>query len=425
MKKVLFLLFLTCLAQFLVFPQEILSFEDAIAIALKQNQQIEIARNNAAIAKNNFSIGNANLLPQVNLSSSASYGINQSISESSDNSTSTSAQLEASYTLFDGFGNIYYYKKLKSGSRLGELEARNLIELTLLNVGSAYYKAATAFENLQIAEELLTISLERLERAKKRSNYGRARTIDVLSAQVDFISDQVTLTEAKFIWDEARRSLNVFLNREIDRNFSVDTEVKFRQDFNLNALKAIAFSKNANYLASEERLIQSKYDLNIVRSDYLPRIDFSVSHGYTHLAPGFHIGLNNSEPTTRIVASLSLNLFNGLKTTIQNRNARISMKNRELTRQQARLDLEKDITSAFESYKKSLLVMDLEKKYVEAAELNFKRTQELYNLGQVTTTQFREAQLNLIRARNNLSSAKYNAKLNEIEILRLSGQLVK
>ena len=66
----------------------------------------------------------------------------------------------------------------------------------------------------------------------------------------------------------------------------------------------------------------------------------------------------------------------------------------------------------------------LEEKNLESAELNFKRTQELFNLGQVTTTQFREAQLNLISARNNISSAKYTAKLLEIELMRLSGQLL-
>ena len=67
---------------------------------------------------------------------------------------------------------------------------------------------------------------------------------------------------------------------------------------------------------------------------------------------------------------------------------------------------------------------DLEKKYVEASELNFKRTRELYSLGQVTTTQFREAQLNLIRSRSNVATAKYEAKIKEIDLLRLTGQLI-
>ena len=46
-------------------------------------------------------------------------------------------------------------------------------------------------------------------------------------------------------------------------------------------------------------------------------------------------------------------------------------------------------------------------------------------LNQLTTTQFREAQLNLVRARSNHSAAKYSAKIKEIELLRLTGQLIK
>jgi outer membrane protein len=95
-----------------------------------------------------------------------------------------------------------------------------------------------------------------------------------------------------------------------------------------------------------------------------------------------------------------------------------------LTWEETRLNLQKEVISAYESYQNSLLVLDLEKKYLEAADLNFKRTRELYNLGQVTTTQFREAQLNLIRSRSNVSTAKFEAKINEIELLRLTGQLV-
>ena len=70
------------------------------------------------------------------------------------------------------------------------------------------------------------------------------------------------------------------------------------------------------------------------------------------------------------------------------------------------------------------MVLDLESSSLEAAKLNFKRTQELYHLGQVTTTQFREAQLNLIRAKSSMSWAKYEAKLNEIILMKLSGRLL-
>jgi outer membrane protein len=398
---------------------EKLTFEDAVAIALRQNHQIEIAGNNAVIAGNNVNIGNAGLLPSLSISGSAAY------EDSQAESTAAGVQLQTSYTLFNGLGNIYLFKKLQAGGRLGELEARSLIEDTLLQVSSVYYGAASAFENFKIARDLLGISKERLERAEKRSVYGQARTIDVLSARVDYIADQVTVTQAQFAYDETRRALNVLLNREINYDFVVETGVEFREDYDRNKLTASALSRNSAYLAAGERFRQSRYDFKIARANHLPRLDLTASYGYNKYTSGLDLGLSDMDNNFRIGASLNLNIFNGFKTTILRQNARLTLKNRELAKEQARLILEKEVISAHESYKNSLLVLNLEKSYVEAAELNFKRTRDLYGLGQVTTTQFREAQLNLIRARSNLSSAKYQARLREIEMLRLTGQLLK
>jgi adhesin transport system outer membrane protein len=413
--------------------EEPLTIKQAVSMALERNHQVLIARNTATITKNNAHVGNANLLPTVTLSASTNYqDIATATDPSSSNSssafqesTTTNSQVQVTYTLYDGFGNIYRYKKLQAGSDLGEIEARNAIESTLLQVSSAFYSAASAYENLLIANQLVSISEERLKRAKKRSAYGQARTIDVLSAQVDYLADQVTVTQATFLWNESRRNLNLLLDRDIQKQFTITTTVNIKKSYLPDQLKALALSRNSSYLASQKRLLQSGYDLKIARSLYLPRLDFSGSFGYSQTAPNLKIGFSNSDPALRLGATLSFNLFNGYQTTIQNKNAILQNKNQELSLAQTLLILEKDVISSYESFKNSLLVLDLQKKYVEAAELNFKRTKELYNLGQLTTTQFREAQLNLIRSRSNMATAKYEAKIKEIELLRLTGQLLQ
>ncbi|MFH2003844.1 MAG: TolC family protein, partial [Bacteroidota bacterium] len=84
-----------------------------------------------------------------------------------------------------------------------------------------------------------------------------------------------------------------------------------------------------------------------------------------------------------------------------------------------------EVTSSFKLYRDSRTILEMEIKNLEAAELNFQRTKELYELGKVTNTEFREAQLKLIQARNNISSSKYNAKIYETEIKKLCGTLVE
>jgi len=405
------------------YPEEPLRFEEAISIALEKNHQVKIARNTAAIAGNNVHIGNADLLPVVGVSTGTAF--RDDISGPGGSTTTTNAGVQVTYTLFDGLGNLYRFKNLQVGGELGELEARNAIETTLLQVSSAFYAAASAYENLQIARELLSISEERLARAEKRSAYGQARTIDVLAAQVDYRADQVTVIQATFLWDETRRNLNVLLDREVGLDFTVDTTVKFRENIDLETLKSAALSGNAEYLAAQKQWVQSGYDLRIERSRFLPRLDFSGSFGYSRTAPRLKIGFSDAEPSLLLGATLSFNIFNGFKNRIASRNAGLRRENRELTLARTRLNLEKEVISAYESYRNSLSVWDLEKKYVEAAELNFKRTRELYGLGQVTTTQFREAQLNLIRSRGNVATARYEAKIKEIELLRLTGHLLE
>ena len=58
------------------------------------------------------------------------------------------------------------------------------------------------------------------------------------------------------------------------------------------------------------------------------------------------------------------------------------------------------------------------------AKNNFDRTQEKFRLGQVTSIEFRQAQLNLLSAELSRNQAKYEAKLAELFVLQLSGELL-
>jgi outer membrane protein len=424
MKKTWIPLLLLALLAPCGYAQETLTFEMALAMALKKNHQVAIARNNLQIVKNEIHIGNAGLLPQLDLTAGTDYQTSTPPGESVSRDTTNRINISASYTVFDGLSNVNRYRTLQSQGISGELDTRDLIETTLLQVGGAYYEAARAYESLLIARELLAISIERLERAEKRSLYGRARTIDVLSAQVDKIADEVTVTQAEFNWQNARRDLNVLLNRDIQHRFKVETDVGGFRNFDLGNLKTEALSRNAAYLSMLETLNQFKLNLTIARANLLPRLSLTASYGWQQMNSDWNLGMADPTTTFQLGAQFSFNIFRGFQDSIAIKNARLAVQNQEIATGQVRLELEKDVTGEYESFRNSLLILELQKKYVEAAELNFRRTQELYQLGQVTTTQFREAQINLIQSRYNLAAAKFDAKINEIGLLKLSGRLL-
>ena len=65
------------------------------------------------------------------------------------------------------WGRFYNYKRLKEQYNLTELQARETIENTILQLFAVYYEVARLSENVEILEETLRISRERVS----RSNY--------------------------------------------------------------------------------------------------------------------------------------------------------------------------------------------------------------------------------------------------------------
>jgi len=425
--KILALIIIIAVSQ-IAFAQELLTLDDAIAIALKDNHNVQIARNSANITENNAHIGAAGLLPRVDVVSTATHTDNKLKSTTgtvNENYTRTAAGVQATYTLFDGLSNVYTYKKLYSLSESGNLQARNQIELSIIDVSNEYFSVAEASENLRIASQSLEISRERLERAKNRSRFGQANTIEVLSAEVDFNTDSVSYVNAELLLAQSKRNLNVLLNRDVNYDFQVNFDVNFIENLNLQEIQNTAVENNAVYLLTKKNTQQSEFDLKISQSAYMPELDFQTYYGYNQTENNWGVAINNPNRSFTAGLSLNFNLFNGFQNSVKNQNAKIQLKNQQIQQEEALLSLQSGVENSYQAYQNSLYVLKVQQKNFETVELNFTRTKELYELGQVTTTQFREAQLNLIKAKNNILSAKYNAKINEIQLLRLGGNLIK
>ena len=415
---------------FLVSPlsaAELLSLEDAIAEALSRNQDIQVARGEEKISSNNVNIGNAGLLPKIDLVGSVNYQDNEEPQSLSgfDEFTSTSATLQASYTLFDGFGNIYTFRKLKSAGRLGRLQARNAIEQVVLQVSEAYYRLADASVQVAVAEEALAISGDRLKRARLRSEYGQANALEVLSASVDANADSVAWKEAVLGMDNASRELNLLLNRPIDTSYKVKSEVSFDNSLKKEEILRSAKQSFSAYLVARESVKQAEYDLGITRSDFFPELGVQAGYGFSNTLAGFEPGTDDLSGSFSAALTLNFNLFNGFQSGIRNQNARIELKNRRLLEQKALSELEKQVADTWQEYLNTLDILEFQKKNLETAELNFRRSKELFVLGQLTTTTFREAQLNLINARKSIASAGYDAKILEMKLLQFAGMLVR
>jgi outer membrane protein TolC len=84
-----------------------------------------------------------------------------------------------------------------------------------------------------------------------------------------------------------------------------------------------------------------------------------------------------------------------------------------------------NVINAFQNYEQQKKALALEDENILLARENLDIVFQTYKLGAATLLQLKEAQNSLADAYNRLIAARYNAKVSETELMRLSGQLVK
>jgi outer membrane protein TolC len=193
---------------------------------------------------------------------------------------------------------------------------------------------------------------------------------------------------------------------------------KFVEDYELN---------NVSLLQIEKNLEISLYDQKISRTGYLPTIDLIGSYGWNrNVSPESPFFPGSIQTSDRLAAGISLNwnLFDGGQTSVRIQNAKINYENQEIQKKQIQLGVNRDIQNALNTYKTRLYIYNLQQQNVKTNQNNFNRTQNQFELGQVTSLEFRQAQLNLQNALNSYNLAKYDAKLAELQLLQLTGQIL-
>ncbi|WP_241461431.1 TolC family protein [Aquimarina macrocephali] len=422
-----------------------LTKQEAIRLTLENNFGILIATNNIAVAKNNKGVLNSGYLPTLTGNAGANYqsansttsfggainpntGEPRSDIEIEDAETQRyNAGLNLNYTLFDGLGRFYNYKRLKEQYNLTELQARETIETTILQLFSVYYEVARLSENKEILEETLRISKERILRSNYQFEYGQNTKLNVLNAEVDVANDSINLLNTRQQLINTKRDLNVILDNDLTYEFEVDTIIKFIPKLELEEYLSKSTENNITLLQNESNIRISDYDIKVSKSGYLPSIGLTGSYGWNenrNPPSAFFPGNVSDTYTLGAGVSLTWNLFDGGNTITRVKNAKIALDNQEIIKSQIEKEVKRDIANALGNYENRLSVFKIQQQNVITNQNNFERSQERFKLGQITSIEFRQAQINLILAETNKNSAKYDAKIAELQLLQLTGQLL-
>ena len=427
-----------------VSSQDILTKKEALEIALENNYGVKIANNNVEVAKNNSSIYNSGYLPTVSATAGANYNNNNQTTElqeeavqpNQDNpiendgviTKSYNASIGLNYTIFDGLGRKYNYKQLVETYNLTELQARETIENMYLQLFTVYFQIARFSENTNNLKEALEISKQRLKRAEYQYEYGQTTKLELLNAEVDVNNDSINYINSRQQFYNTKRNLNIILGTQKGVGYEVETEVVFKTLMSFDELMDNAMQNNALLNQTDKNIAISELNEKISKSNYFPAISLSTSYGWNKSEnenpTTVFQSLSNATTGLNAGINLSWNLFDGGSTKTNVANAKIALENQQILKEQQLETLKNNLNNIYDSYQNAMFVLQAQEKNVITNQNNFDRTQERYKLGQVTSIEFRQAQINLLNSQTAYSNAKYDAKLLELELLQLSGDIL-
>jgi outer membrane protein len=411
------------------------SLQEFINTALENNYQIRIQKNEAQIASNNNTIGNAGQLPTINLGGTASTSLNNTHQELSDGSvregsnaknSNINASATANWTLFNGFKIQAKKEQLDLLSQLGEQNSKFYIEQTVSDIVVAYHQLVYENQLLENYKQSLTISSYRLTLEKKRKEVGAGKTIDYGQALVDYQSDSIRFLAQMNTIKSLEIELNQLLSNPLEGNLSVDVQ-SFQMLPFPNKDSLILSVQNNNSSLGQMQLAEliAETELRMTMADHFPKIDLFA--GYQFSKSFAEVGFINSNRSFGPVvgASINFNLFNGGKTNLAIKNSSIYQENAKLTKEQTHLNINADVLRMYYQYKSIQERVKLAESNVETINQVYEIASEQLKRGAINGYDFRLTQLSLLNTQLTLMELQFSLKAIEINLNRLSGEVLK
>ena len=407
--------------------QDLMTLDEAISLALENNYSLKISRNNQSIAENNVTL--APFLPTLEGSG------RQLQTNSNDKSASTEAvdsrtnyyNLGASlqWTLFDGFGMFAEHSRQKELLAMSSQNLKIDVENLVMTVCSEYYNIIVQENRLQSVRTSLALSRSRYENAEEKYLLGVISGLDLQQAKIDLNTDSSTVLSQQKTVTGAYILLAKKLNAGHEITFNVEDTIVLAPEMNADSLRARTLKYNNQLILARQGEKLSQYDLDAVRALRYPSINFSTGYNFTRYDYPWEANYYSQLNGINWGFGLTWNIFSGLETNRKISNAKLDAENSKL----AYLDIENEILGdldlLYNTYRNSIIVTFFETESAEVARNSLEIAMERYRLGSLSGLEFREYQNKYLDAINRKLSALYQAKVSEIGLRLMAGELTE
>lgn len=418
--------------------QEILTLEQAIGLALKNNYDIRLAKNDSSSFALDNQYANAAFLPRLNGTASKVWNTNaqkQELANGTKRDTSglksnnLQAAINLNWTLFDGLKMFATRDRLQELENLGALSVKNQMVNTVAVVVSNYYSIVRQKQQLKAIIEQKSISEERVKLADKKLSVGLGAKPELLQAKVDLNAYTASQLQQNTLIEQLKEQMNQLIGIGKTTYYDVLDTIPINYDLTLDFVRNELDNNNPQLLISRKNIDIAHLVLKERKAEKYPILNFNSAYNFNRLQNKAVINtftpLFNQNLGFNYGFSLNIPILNGFNTRRLEQQARIDILQQELIFDNQRTLLDVQVNNAFKDYELQKKNLTLEEDNILLARENVFIALERFKQGVSTYLELREAQISLEDAYNRLIAARYNAKIAETELMRLKGDIIR
>mgnify|MGYP000111256201 FL=1 len=415
-----------------------LTIEEAVAAALKNNFDILLLKNDSAVYALNNSYAKAAFLPRFNASSAVLFNNNnlkQKLADGSERkqdgirSNNINASLNMNWTVFDGFRMFATRDKLAEFVTLGNLTIKNQLINTISEIIKTYYNIVRQKQQRKAIEEQMGINEERVKQAEKKLTVGLGAKPELLQAKLDLNAQKAALLQQITLIEKLKDQLNQLMVFEPGTTYEVADSIVFDNTLVAGDIFNSAEKNNTELQVAKQNIQLANTTLRERKADRFPIVSLNSAYNYNKTSNKLVVNnftpLFNRNHGFNYGVSISIPILNSFTVKRQIKEAKMDIEYQQLIYDYQKSKINIAISNAYKDYELQKKTLDLEESNIILAKENVYIAIERLRLGISTSLELRETQKSLEDAYNRLIAARYNTKVAETELLRLRGSLVK
>lgn len=367
------------------------------------------------------------LLPQLGLGADYTYSNGYRDSNGID-SNATSATLQLTQTLFD----MSKWRALtlqEKSAGIQDVTFQTDQQTLILNTATAYFNVLSAIDALSFTEAQKQAIYRQLDQTTQRFNVGLVAITDVQNARSQYdtvLADEVT---ARNNLDNAVETL-----RQVTGNYYPELASLNVDGFKTNKPQAVNAllkeAENRNLALLQARLTQdlAREQIRLAQDGHLPTLDLNASTGisdtsYSGSKTNTSQYDDNNQGQNKIGLSFSLPLYQGGQVNSQVKQAQYNFVGASEQLESAHRSVVQTVRSSFNNINASISSINAYKQAVISAQSSLDAMEAGYSVGTRTIVDVLDATTTLYNAKQQLSSARYNYLINQLNIKAALGTL--